>query len=123
MADAMKAIGQAVDEEAAADELVRIERHQPGRVAVTIDDAIEEALLRVVEPGAIAAAVEAEAQAAMEDAKSCPNTAAIGRLTRRSCVHDTVTTSSILSPRKRVTEYSIGRPESWSALTPLTHNT
>src|ERR1700682_2358072 len=29
-----------------------------------VDDAIEEALLRVVEPGAIAAAVEAEAQAA-----------------------------------------------------------
>ena len=35
MADAMKAVGQAVDEET-ADELVRIERHQPGRVAMTI---------------------------------------------------------------------------------------
>ena len=35
MTDAMKAVRQTVDEEA-ADELVWIERHQPGRVAVTI---------------------------------------------------------------------------------------
>ena len=35
VADAVEAVWQAVDEEA-ADELVRIERHQPGRVAVTI---------------------------------------------------------------------------------------
>src|SRR5258707_9295806 len=36
-----------------------------------VDDAIEEALLRVVEPGAIAAAVEAEAQAANRRDQGC----------------------------------------------------
>ena len=35
VADAVEAVGQAVQQEA-TDELVRIERHQPGRVAVTI---------------------------------------------------------------------------------------
>lgn len=34
------------------------------RLRLRVDDAIEEALLRVVEPGAIAAAAQAEAQAA-----------------------------------------------------------
>ena len=35
VADAVEAVGQAVQQEA-TDELLRIERHQPGRVAVTI---------------------------------------------------------------------------------------
>ncbi|MDB5582549.1 MAG: hypothetical protein JWR80_7725 [Bradyrhizobium sp.] len=35
MTDATKAVGQAVEEEA-ADELVRIERHEPGRVAAAV---------------------------------------------------------------------------------------
>lgn len=35
MANAVEAVGEAVDEEA-ADELVRIERHLPGRVAMAI---------------------------------------------------------------------------------------
>ncbi|MDB5723401.1 MAG: hypothetical protein JWQ16_155 [Novosphingobium sp.] len=35
MADAVEAIGQAVEQEA-ADELVRVERHEPGRVAMAV---------------------------------------------------------------------------------------
>ena len=49
MANAMEAVGEAVDEEA-ADELVRIERHLPGRVAMAIAARRNAAAKRIIKP-------------------------------------------------------------------------
>ena len=78
-----------------------------------VDDAIEEALLRVVEPGAIAAAAEAEAQAAdRRDAAVCCRDGCCAAAAVHACASITSHSRGGCAPIMSATKPSCGTPAS-----------